>query len=139
MSFLVLAEHEIAELLPMAECIEVVAAAVAALEDGEMTQPLRSVFVPPDANGLMAWMPAHHSGTAPVFGMIAQRGRVERVEMEKTFNMGVGMVAVVAPEDTDRALAVLTARHLKCWTLGTIKKGSKDSPRASLVGQHPRF
>src|SRR4051812_34611857 len=76
---------------------------------------------------------------APVFGMIAQRGRVERVEMEKTFNMGVGMVAVVAPEDTDRALAVLTARHLDCWTLGTIKKGSKDSPRASLVGQHPRF
>jgi phosphoribosylformylglycinamidine cyclo-ligase len=49
------------------------------------------------------------------------------------------MVAVVAPEDTDRALAVLTARHLDCWTLGTIKKGSKDSPRASLVGQHPRF
>jgi phosphoribosylformylglycinamidine cyclo-ligase len=71
--------------------------------------------------------------------MIAQRGRVERVEMEKTFNMGVGMVAVVAPEDTDRALAVLTARHLKCWTLGTIKKGGKDGPRAQLVGQHPRF
>jgi phosphoribosylformylglycinamidine cyclo-ligase len=53
--------------------------------------------------------------------------------------MGVGMVAVVAPEDTDRALAVLTARHLRCWTLGTIMKGSKDSSRASLVGQHPRF
>jgi phosphoribosylformylglycinamidine cyclo-ligase len=71
--------------------------------------------------------------------MIAQRGRVERAEMEKTFNMGVGMVAVVAPEDTDRALAVLTARHLACWTLGAIKKGSKDGPRASLVSQHPRF
>ena len=64
---------------------------------------------------------------APVFGMIAQRGRIERAEMEKTFNMGVGMVAVVSPEDTDRALAVLTARHLDCWTLGTVKKGSKDS------------
>ncbi|AFM19184.1 phosphoribosylformylglycinamidine cyclo-ligase [Mycolicibacterium chubuense NBB4] len=76
---------------------------------------------------------------APVFGMIAQRGRIERTEMEKTFNMGVGMVAVVAPEDTDRALAVLTARHLDCWTLGTVQKGSKDSSRAVLVGQHPRF
>ncbi|MGX9788159.1 phosphoribosylformylglycinamidine cyclo-ligase [Mycobacterium sp. MMS18-G62] len=76
---------------------------------------------------------------APVFGMIAQRGRVERAEMEKTFNMGVGMVAVVAPEDTDRALAVLTARHLDCWTVGTVKKGGKDGPRAQLVGQHPRF
>jgi phosphoribosylformylglycinamidine cyclo-ligase len=76
---------------------------------------------------------------APVFGMIAQRGRVDRVEMEKTFNMGVGMIAVVAPEDTDRALAILTARHLNCWILGTVTKGSKDGPRAQLVGQHPRF
>jgi phosphoribosylformylglycinamidine cyclo-ligase len=90
-------------------------------------------------HGLVAEIDRGTWTPAPVFGMIAQRGRVERVEMEKTFNMGVGMVAVVAPEDTDRALAVLTARHLNCWTLGTIKKGSKDSPRASLVGQHPRF
>jgi phosphoribosylformylglycinamidine cyclo-ligase len=59
--------------------------------------------------------------------------------MEKTFNMGVGMVAVVAPEDTDRALAILTARHLDCWTLGTVNKGGKSSVRAELVGQHPRF
>jgi phosphoribosylformylglycinamidine cyclo-ligase len=58
--------------------------------------------------------------------------------MEKTFNMGVGMVAVVAPEDVDRALAILTARHLNCWTLGAVTKG-KDGPRTTLVGQHPRF
>ncbi|RDH78823.1 phosphoribosylformylglycinamidine cyclo-ligase [Mycolicibacterium moriokaense] len=76
---------------------------------------------------------------APVFGMIAQRGRIDRAEMEKTFNMGVGMVAVVAPEDTDRALAILTARHLNSWILGTVTKSSKDGPRAHLVGQHPRF
>jgi len=76
---------------------------------------------------------------APVFGLIAQRGRIEAAEMEKTFNMGVGMVAVVAPEDTDRALAILTARHLQCWTLGTVNKGRKDGPGASLVGRHPRF
>ena len=76
---------------------------------------------------------------APLFGMIAQRGRIDRAEMEKTFNMGVGMVAVVAPEDTDRALAILTARHLNCWTLGTVIKGGKDGPRAKLEGRHPRF
>lgn len=76
---------------------------------------------------------------APLFAMIAQRGRVEPAEMEKTFNMGVGMVAVVAPEDTDRALAILTARHLNCWTLGTVNKGTKNGSRADLVGRHPRF
>ena len=53
--------------------------------------------------------------------------------------MGVGMIAVVAPEDTDRALAILTARHLDCWVLGTVCKGGKEGPRAKLVGQHPRF
>jgi phosphoribosylformylglycinamidine cyclo-ligase len=90
-------------------------------------------------HGLVAEIDRGTWTPAPVFGMIAQRGRVERVEMEKTFNMGVGMVAVVAPEDTDRALAVLTARHLNCWTVGAIKKGGKDSPRAELVGLHPRF
>jgi phosphoribosylformylglycinamidine cyclo-ligase len=92
--------------------------------------------IPP---GLVAEIDRGTWTPAPVFGMIAQRGRIDRAEMEKTFNMGVGMVAVVAPEDTDRALAVMTARHLDCWTLGTIKKGSKDSARADLVGQHPRF
>ena len=66
--------------------------------------------------------------------------------MHKTFNMGVGMVAVVAADDTDRAMAILTARHLNCWTLGSVTKAStkastkgSDGPRATLVGQHPRF
>ena len=76
---------------------------------------------------------------APVFSMIAQRGRIDRAEMEKTFNMGVGMLAVVSTDDTDRALAVLTARHLKCWVLGTVKKAGKSKTRAELVGRHPRF
>ncbi len=89
--------------------------------------------------GLVAELDRGTWTPAPVFGMIAQRGRIERAEMEKTFNMGVGMVAIVAPEDTDRALAILTARHLECWTVGTVAKGSKDGERARLVGQHPRF
>lgn len=95
--------------------------------------------IPP---GLVAELDRGSWTPAPVFGLIAQRGRIERPEMEKTFNMGVGMVAIVAPEDTDRALAVLTARHLDCWVLGTVAKGAakgKDGPRATLVGQHPRF
>jgi phosphoribosylformylglycinamidine cyclo-ligase len=90
-------------------------------------------------NGLVAEIDRGTWTPAPVFGMIAQRGRIERAEMDKTFNMGVGMVAVVAPEDTDRALAILTARHIKCWTLGTVMKGAKGESRAQLVGQHPRF
>src|SRR5262249_35218865 len=70
-----------------------------------------------------SWTPA------PVFKMIASRGRVERAEMEKTFNMGVGMVAVLAPDDVDRAMAVLTARHVPAWLLGDVRR-ARDVPVA---------
>ncbi|GAB2665973.1 phosphoribosylformylglycinamidine cyclo-ligase [Gordonia jinhuaensis] len=91
--------------------------------------------------GLVAELDRSTWTPSQVFGLIAQRGRVERAEMERTFNMGVGMVAIVAPEDTDRALAVLTARHLDSWVLGSIKKtaNSDSTVRAELVGEHPRF
>ena len=94
-------------------------------------------------NGLVAELDRGTWTPAPVFAMIAYRGRIDRAEMEKTFNMGVGMVAVVGPEDTDRALAILTARHLNSWVLGTVEKAAhksrKSSPRVELVGVHPRF
>lgn len=110
--------------------------------------------IPP---GLVAEVDRGTWTPAPVFAMIGQRGRVSRAEMEKTFNLGVGMIAIVAPEDTDRALAILTARHLNCWPLGTVTKAEKAEKaakagkagkagkdgkhgvRAKLVGQHPRF
>ncbi len=94
--------------------------------------------------GLVATVDRGSWTPGPVFGLIAHRGRVERAEMERTFNMGVGMVAVVAPEDVDRALAVLTARHVRCWVAGDIRKASdldldKDGQRVVLRGEHPRF
>ncbi|MCU1662350.1 MAG: phosphoribosylformylglycinamidine cyclo-ligase [Pseudonocardiales bacterium] len=79
---------------------------------------------------------------APVFNLIASRGRVERAEMEKTFNMGVGMVAVVPADDVDRALAVLTARHVPAWVLGEVGRagaGALAAGRVHLKGDHPRF
>ncbi len=94
--------------------------------------------IPPGLRAVLdrgTWTPA------PVFSMIAQRGRVDRLEMERTFNMGVGMVAVVASEDADRALAVLTARHVPAWVLGEIAPigDDPDVARGELVGDHPRF
>jgi len=79
-----------------------------------------------------------------VFALIAGRGRVERAEMEKTFNMGVGMVAVLPPDDVDRALAVLTARHVPAWVLGEVKRSTGEEPaeiggRVNMIGVHPRF
>ena len=79
---------------------------------------------------------------APVFKLIAGRGRVERAEMETTFNMGVGMVAIMPAEDVDRALAVLTAKHVPAWVLGEVRHADDRSgaPGAAVLhGDHPRF
>ena len=95
-------------------------------------------------NGLQAVVERSTWTPAPVFNLIASRGRVERAEMEKTFNMGVGMVAVLPADDIDRALAVLTARHVHAWVLGEVRRGP-DKPsdtagsRVLLQGEHPRF
>ncbi|MBA0127513.1 phosphoribosylformylglycinamidine cyclo-ligase [Haloechinothrix sp. YIM 98757] len=90
--------------------------------------------------GLVAILERDSWTPQPVFGMIAQRGRIDPEEMERTFNMGVGMVAVIAAEDVDRALAVLTARHIPAWVLGDIRPTeNSDSERAVLRGDHPRF
>jgi len=70
----------------------------------------------------------------PVFGLVQGRGRVEQAEMERTFNMGVGMVALVAPADVDRALALLTARHVPAWVAGGITTGDGG---VVLHGSHP--
>ena len=74
-----------------------------------------------------------------MFGYIAGHGRVAREEMEQAFNIGVGMVAVVSAADADTAQAILTARHVPCWVLGTIENSHADEPRAVLDGDHPRF
>ena len=70
----------------------------------------------------------------PIFDLIAKQGNVAREEMEKTFNMGVGMVAVVSDEDAERALAMLTARHVPAWRLGEVRTGDGG---AVLNGEHP--
>jgi phosphoribosylformylglycinamidine cyclo-ligase len=66
--------------------------------------------------------------------------------MEKTFNMGVGMVAVLPADDVDRALAVLTARHVPSWVLGSVRRATEPAApdgapgsRVHLGGDHPRF
>lgn len=70
---------------------------------------------------------------APVFGYLAEKGEVSRQDMEATFNMGVGMVAIVAAEDAGRALKLLTDRGVSVWKLGEVTTGSGG---ASLSGEY---
>jgi phosphoribosylformylglycinamidine cyclo-ligase len=63
----------------------------------------------------------------PVFDVIAREGGVPRDEMYRTFNMGLGLVAVVAPGDEAAAHALLRARGLDAWTVGVIEKGAGEA------------
>ncbi|WP_425430905.1 phosphoribosylformylglycinamidine cyclo-ligase [Cryptosporangium aurantiacum] len=70
----------------------------------------------------------------PIFDLIGTIGRVTRPELERTFNMGVGMVVVVPPDQADRAVASFSARGVKAWVAGEIVSGTGN---VRLVDSHP--
>jgi len=71
MKTLVLSNTEVAELLPMKECIAVMREALGALAAGLAHQPLRTIMRPADAKGVMGLMPAYLSGDHASFGLKA--------------------------------------------------------------------
>ncbi|TQS28125.1 phosphoribosylformylglycinamidine cyclo-ligase [Microbispora sp. KK1-11] len=65
-----------------------------------------------------------NSWTPPaIFEVLAGRGGVPQEEMDKTFNLGVGMCAIVPAAEADKALALLTGRGLPAWVLGEVVAG----------------
>ena len=75
------------------------------------------------------WRPQH------IFDLVQTRGRIDQSEMEITFNMGVGMMAIVAGADHERALAFLRGRGLEAWAVGEIIDGTGE---VQMVGSHTR-
>ena len=61
----------------------------------------------------------------PVFEWLAATGRIAAAEMYRTFNCGIGMVAVVAPAEVDAALASLQAGGEMAAVIGTVARGSR--------------
>ena len=46
---------------------------------------------------------------------------------------------MVSADEVDRAQALLTARHVDCWTLGRVRIAAEgEQDRAVLVGDHPQ-
>jgi phosphoribosylformylglycinamidine cyclo-ligase len=62
-----------------------------------------------------------------IFDLVEREGQVPRDEMYRTFNMGLGLVAVVAPADEAAAHEVLRARGLDAWTIGAVEKGDGEA------------
>ncbi|MEW1861617.1 phosphoribosylformylglycinamidine cyclo-ligase [Streptomyces sp. NBC_00669] len=72
----------------------------------------------------------------PVFGVVGELGGVRREELEKTLNMGVGMMAVVPQESVDVALAVLADRDVDAWVAGEIRARESGASAVELVGDY---
>jgi len=71
MKILILDSEQIRELLPMRDCIELMADALSSLARDEVFQPLRTIIRPPEARGLLGLMPAYRTGDHGAFGMKA--------------------------------------------------------------------
>lgn len=61
-----------------------------------------------------------------VFEVLQREGGVERKEMFRAFNMGVGMVAVVERREADAVIEALGAAGEKAWLIGEVVPGSRS-------------
>ncbi|TWH02482.1 phosphoribosylformylglycinamidine cyclo-ligase [Ochrobactrum sp. J50] len=76
--------------------------------------------------GLAAEIDLASIAVPPVFSWLAKTGGVEPNEMLRTFNCGIGMIAVVKPEKAEEVVAALAAEGEKVVTLGRMVKREKD-------------
>ncbi|HEV7193678.1 MAG TPA: phosphoribosylformylglycinamidine cyclo-ligase [Jatrophihabitantaceae bacterium] len=80
-----------------------------------------SRVLPVDADAVVdrsTWAPP------PVFDLIQRSGAVSAAQMELTFNLGVGMIAVVPGARTADALTLCERRGLPAWQLGNVEAGT---------------
>ncbi|MGN7252156.1 phosphoribosylformylglycinamidine cyclo-ligase [Arthrobacter sp. SAFR-014] len=59
-----------------------------------------------------------------IFKLVSELGRVPLPDLERTLNLGVGMVAVVSAEAADAAVARLNERGLPSWIMGSVSADS---------------
>jgi len=60
-----------------------------------------------------------------VFDWLQQAGNIERDEMHRTFNCGLGMTICVAPADADRALEILRRGGEQAVVVGEVRRGGR--------------
>ncbi len=68
----------------------------------------------------------------PVFTVVGAVGSVETAELERTFNMGIGMLAIVDPASVEATTSVLAQRGITNWICGEVREATaadeSDSP-----------
>jgi phosphoribosylformylglycinamidine cyclo-ligase len=106
-------------LLALARQLEV--HGLAHITGGGLTDNIPRVL--PD--GLEAVLERRRWHRDPVFDWLQQVGHIESAEMYRTFNCGIGMVAVMPQEQAAQAVALLAASGESAQIIGEIRSGSR--------------
>jgi len=78
-------------------------------------------------DGLEAVLEERQWRRQPVFDWLQRAGNIERDEMHRTFNCGLGMTITVPATDADRALAILRAGGEQASVVGEVRAGSRGA------------
>jgi len=70
----------------------------------------------------------------PIFKYLAKLGKIESDELLRSFNMGVGMIVVVPPENVRLVEADLKRRREKFFRIGRIERGDSGKARVKFSG-----
>lgn len=76
-------------------------------------------------DGILAKVKKDSYEVPAIFRMLAVDGSIEEQMMYNTFNMGVGMVLAVAPENADKAVAAIKGAGEDAFVLGEAATGDK--------------
>ena len=69
------------------------------------------------------------------FRSVAELGHIDEREMYRTFNMGVGMIAVAAASDAERVVGRLSDSGETAWIMGTVVTGGDKVVLATAAGR----
>ncbi|MBP1904578.1 phosphoribosylformylglycinamidine cyclo-ligase [Paenibacillus turicensis] len=62
----------------------------------------------------------------PIFSLLQQKGNVSNKDMFTTFNMGIGLVIVVAENEVDKALSALSNAGEMPYVIGKVTEGKRE-------------
>jgi phosphoribosylformylglycinamidine cyclo-ligase len=61
----------------------------------------------------------------PLFDWLQKAGRIDREEMHRTFNCGIGMVAIVPQEHARAAIVLLNSHGEHAYLIGDVRRGNR--------------
>jgi len=137
MKILILDNEQIHDLLPMRDCIELMAEALSSLARGEVFQPLRTIIRPPGARGLLGLMPSYRSGEQGSFGLKAICVFPENPAQGKDAHQGA---VTLFSRETGELLALMNAstitaiRTAAVSAVATRLLAREDAQQLAIIG-----